>query len=81
MVLSYNAFLFPCIVIGHFADYGLIWPLWSLRASVHVLLTFRVSIEMSGLILIGLHILLGPFPLQLFFKIDFASESLFVRTA
>jgi hypothetical protein len=57
LVLLWNAFLSPSIVIEILLGSSLGWHLWSLsvyRTSVHALLVFRVSIEKSGTIFIAL---------------------------
>jgi hypothetical protein len=57
IVLSWNIIFSPCMVIKSFAGHSLGWHLWSLRehqTSVQSLLVFRVFIEKSGIILIGL---------------------------
>jgi hypothetical protein len=57
LVLSWNILVTPCMVIGNFAGYSsLDWHLCSLRfcmTCVQGLLTFIVSGEKSGVILIG----------------------------
>jgi hypothetical protein len=71
LTLSWNIFFPPPVVIKIFARYcSLGWHLCSLRVcstSVHALLDFRVSIEKSGIILVGLPLnVTWPFPLQFF---------------
>jgi hypothetical protein len=58
LVLSWNILVFPSMVIESFAGYSsLAWQSCSLRVcmtSAQDLLDFRISVEKSGVILIGL---------------------------
>jgi hypothetical protein len=70
VVLSWNILFSPLMLIESFAGYSnLGWCLCSLRGSMtsdQALLDFIVSVEKSGVILIGLpFMLLSCFPLQL----------------
>ena len=70
LVLSWNILFSPSILIESFAGYSSLgwhpWPLTVGRISIQDLLAFRVSMEKSGVILIGcLYTLLDLFPLLL----------------
>jgi hypothetical protein len=71
LVLSCNILVSPFMMIESFAGYSILgWHLCSLRVcmtSVQDLLVFRVSVEKSGVSLIGLPLYVTcPFPLIAF---------------
>jgi hypothetical protein len=79
LVLSWNILLSSSTVIENFAEYSsLSWHLWFLRdykISVQALLAFRVSVEKSGIIMVGQPLYVTwPFSLA-----DFNNLSLFCR--
>ena len=70
LVLSWNILCSPSMLIENFAGYSSLgWHLCSLRVCMtfdQALLAFIVSVEKSGVILIGLPLYVTwPFPLQL----------------
>ena len=71
LTLSWTILFSPSMVIGSFAGYSsLFWHPWSLnicKTSVQALLDFRISVEKSGVILIGLPLsVTWPFYLAMF---------------
>ena len=75
LVLSSNILVFPPIVIESFAGYSSLgWHLWSLgtcKTYFQNLLVLRVSVEKSGIILIGLLLYVTQPPFLAAFNILF----------